>query len=48
MSSTDEGRNPLPIENDAQFTTRAWAIIVGWTTAVVLVAILMGLLAVFF
>lgn len=45
-TSTDRGIDLLPVEDDEQYITRAWAIIIAWTLAVVLVATIMGVIAV--
>lgn len=43
MSTNDNGTTPLPVEDDRQFTMRAWLILVGWTVGVLLVGTLMSL-----
>ncbi|MEF8813627.1 MAG: hypothetical protein V5A55_07385 [Halovenus sp.] len=45
MATNDDGTTPLPVEDDRQFTTRAWLILVVWTVGVVLIGSLMGLLS---
>lgn len=44
MSTNDNGPTPLPVEDDRQFTMRAWLILVGWTVGVLLIGTLMSLL----